>query len=122
MAFLESFHSLRPESWLVKTCVVKTAANFEASGIARELSLHINKVLPRSFCEEDGLFDADLVHVLNPLSDLLRRFGIGVGMHINDGELCLRYFSDRNLVKRFRPIILQQNLFWRLLGIFFCVR
>src|SRR6476620_3782874 len=123
VAPLQFPYGLRAESCLVIAGVVKAAPELETIWMDGVFPIDIVELLPRRSAKNDGLFNSDLVHILDPLGNVFRALGIGVGMHINDWKFRSGHFGNRNLVKGFRPVILQQYRLWRsLLGCFSGVR
>src|SRR5439155_26862573 len=119
MAPFQCAYRLRAESRLVVAGVIKAAPDPETSVIGGKLPLNVGKVLSRGFRKKNGLLDSDFIHISDPVGDFFGRFGVDVGMHINDRKFRLGNFCNGNLVKGFWPVIFQQYLFGRsLLGCF----
>src|SRR5437667_7688708 len=99
-----------PESRVVVARKIKTAPYLKTVWIFGVLRVDRVKFVAHGHRENDCLFHANLVHVPNPFSNLLRGFGVGMGMHIDDWKLGLRHLRYRNLVDGFWAVVLEKYL------------
>src|SRR6266571_2660086 len=97
------------EPRLVVACQIEAAPHLKALGIFRILAQNLVKLRADGHGQDDGLLDADLVHVADPLVNLCRSLGVRMRVHVDDGIFCLWNFRDRNLVDGLRPVVLQKD-------------
>ena len=102
----------RTESRPVIASVVEAAPHFEAVRILGVLTVNGIKLRAGSIVRMTVFSNAYLVHGVDPFVNLLRSFGVGMRVHIDDRIFGPGNLRHRNFVDGFRPVILEENCFW----------
>ena len=112
VAAFEFLDGGRTETRFVVAGEIETTPDVEAIGILRIFAVDIVEFWAGSHGEDDGFLDTNFIHVLEPLLDLLGSFGIGMGVHVDDGKFGLGDFGDGNFVDGFRAVVFEEKSFW----------